>query len=164
MTTRQLLKTPTPWLATGMGLIVGLVFLLTGWGDGLAGSLREGYVATGFPPLSERQGASLFSLTILILGTFGSVIALEGTPGTGKRVMLLASSLVVIAMASPVLALWGIFWSPFELLFAVSWASIAAMIHAANRERHESQEPGLEEGLNVVRMQERRLPPNRKMK
>lgn len=148
-----------------MGLVVGLVCLLMGVGEGFASWLREGYLAQGFPPLRELGEASLPSLLALVLVTFGIVVALEGTPGNGRRVALLVSGMLLVGVASPVFALWGLFWSPFVLLIAMTWSGIAAMIHAANREQRSEQksEPKPLDARRV-QVQPRRSPPNRRMK
>lgn len=161
MTNRSLLATPTPWLATGMGLVVALVCLLTGLGEGFANWLRSGYSAQGFTPLRELGEASLFALGTLVFFTFGTVVALEGTPGNGKRLIILVSGLLLVAMASPVFALWGLFWNPLILMVAMIWSGIAAMIHAAAREQRGAPQPNRPHQITV---QPRRSPPNRKLK
>ena len=90
------------------------------------------------------------TLVALVIFTFGVVFAIEGTPGAGRRVMLLLSGLVVLGMASPVLALWGVFWNPFVLLLAVFWAGLVAMLHAGHRDKAEALRIADEQ--NVVRM------------
>lgn len=145
-----------------MGLVVGLVCLLVRADDGFASWLQASYQAQGFPPMSVLGPASPFSLLALIIFTFGGVLALEGTPGAGRRMMLLLSGLVIIAMASPVLALWGLFWSPLVALISILWAGIAVMVHASSRERSEAIRNADEQ--NVVRMNPPRSPRNRRLK
>lgn len=159
---RKGLTSPTPWIAAGMGLVVGLVCLLMRSDEGFACWLQESYRAQGFPAMSVLAPASPFSLLSLMLFTFGGVLALEGTPGTGRRMMLLLSGLVVIATASPVLALWGLFWSPLVALISILWAGIAVMVHASSRERSEALRVADER--NVVRMNPPRSPRNRRLK
>lgn len=161
MMNRPLLATPTPWLAAGMGLVVALVCLLTGLGDGFASSLHDGYQGLGFPLRGELNDASPGMLGMLVVVTLGVVVALEGTPGGGRRIMILASGLLLALMASPVLALWGVFWSPFVLMIAMSWSGLAAMIHASSREQRKvvkATKP------NRLAEQPRLSPPNRKLK
>lgn len=150
MNNRNSLTSPTVWLASGMGLVVGLVCLLMGAGEGLAASLMAGYEAQGFPALQEVGESSPGSLLAMVLLTFGMVVAIEGTPGAGRRVILLLSALVLFTMASPVLALWGVFWSPYILIFTVLWAGIVAMVQAHNRDKVEALR--IADERNVVRM------------
>lgn len=150
MKSRSSLTSPTLWLAAGMGLVVGLVCLLLGVGNGFGQWLANGYQANGFPELQIHPPGSVLSLFVLVIATFGTVLGLEGTPGAGRRVMLLLSGMIVFAMASPVLALWGIFWNPLILLIAVFWSGLVAMIHAGNLDRVEHQR--IADENNVVRM------------
>ncbi|WP_411844911.1 hypothetical protein AAFN60_13425 [Roseibacillus persicicus] len=131
------LASPTVWLASGMGLVVGLVCLVMGAGDGFAAWLKAGYEAQGFPAMSEVGSSSPVSLIVMVILTFGAVFSIEGTPGVGRRLMLMLSALVLIAMASPILALWGLFWSPLVLILTVLWAGMAAMVHAHGRDKAE---------------------------
>lgn len=159
---RKGLTSPTPWIAAGMGLVVGLVCLLMRAGDGFANWLLESYRAQGFPEMTILGPSSPFSLLSLMIFTFGGVLALEGTPGTGRRAMLLLSGLIVVATASPVLALWGLFWSPLVALISILWASIAVMVYASSRERSEALR--IADERNVVRMNPPKSPRNRKLK
>ncbi|MBK1834245.1 hypothetical protein [Roseibacillus ishigakijimensis] len=138
----NLLTSPTPWLATGMGLVVGLVCLLLGAGDSFGDWLRGGFEARGFPALREVSPASPWSLLALVVVTSAVVLAVEGTPGLGRRLLLLLSSLVLAAMACPVLALWSWWWNPLVQLVALFWAGLAALLHAASREREASKPMG----------------------
>ena len=125
----------TPWLASGLGLLVGLMCLLLGAGEGFGAWLSEGYQGNGFPELSELSMGSPAALLALVIFTVGGVFAIGGTPGTGRRAMLLLSGLVVLAMASPVMALWGVFWNPLVLLVSVSWAGLGALVHGHSQDR-----------------------------
>ena len=133
-----------------MGLVVGLVCLLIGAGDPFGNWLFQGYRQNGFPEMSVLEPASPASLVVLVIFTMGSVFAIEGTPGGGRRTMLLLSGMVVFAMASPVLALWGVFWNPFVLLVVVFWSGMMTMLHASNRDKAEGIR--IAEERNVVRM------------
>lgn len=150
MNQRNPLLSPSSWLAAGMGLVLGLVCLLLGAGEGFGAWLTSGYEGSGFPKMELVPPGSPAALVALVIFTFGVVFAMEGTPGTGRRVMLLLSGLVVLAMASPVLALWGVFWNPLVLLLAVFWSGLVAMLHAGNRDKAEALRIADEQ--NVVRM------------
>ncbi len=150
MNNRNSLTSPTLWLAVGMGLVVGLVCLLLGAGDGFGKWLQVGFQKNGFPELEILPPGSPVSLVALVIFSFGAVLALEGTPGAGRRAMLLLSGLVVLAMAAPVLALWGVFWNPFVLLITVFWSGMVAMVHASTRDKAEALRVADER--NVVRM------------
>ena len=135
MNARNPLNSPSLWLAAGMGLVVGLVSLLLGAGAHFGEALLGAYQGRGFPEMEVLGAASVASLLALVIATFAIVLALEGTPGTGRRLMLLLSGLVVLAMASPVLGLWGIFWNPFVLLISVFWAGVGATVQGVSRDR-----------------------------
>lgn len=150
MNKRNILTSPTPWLAAGMGLVVALVSLLMGAGESLDAWLVKGFEGNGFPELAPLSASSPTALVALVICTVGAVFAIEGTPGVGRRVMLLLSGMVVFAMASPVLALWGVLWNPFILLISVLWAGVAAMVQAASRDKVEALRIANEQ--NVVRM------------
>ena len=138
MSSRDPLISPSLWLAVGMGLVVGLVSLLLDAGAGFGNWLLSGYQGQGFPDMEVLGGSSPVFLLILVVCTFGMVFALEGTPGTGRRIMLLASGLVVLALASPVLALWGLFLNPFVLLISVFWAGVGSSVQGVHRDRIEN--------------------------
>ncbi|MGJ8724029.1 MAG: hypothetical protein ACSHYB_05690 [Roseibacillus sp.] len=150
MNSRNPLISPTLWLAAGMGLVVGLVCLLLGAGSHFGEGLLAAYQGRGFPKMEAMGSSSPASLLALVIFTFGIVLALDGTPGTGRRVMLLLSGLVILAMASPVLALWGVFWNPFVLLISVFWAGVGAAVQGIQRDRAENLRIANER--NVVQM------------
>lgn len=150
MNSRNPLISPTLWLAAGMGLVVGLVCLLLGAGTSFGESLLAAYQGRGFPEMEVIGSGSPASLIAMVIFIFGIVLALEGTPGTGRRVMLLVSGLVILAMASPVLALWSIFWNPFIFLISVFWAGVGAAVQGVNRDRVEALRIANEQ--NVVQM------------
>ena len=80
---RSHLNSPTPWIAAGMGLVIGLVCLLMQGAQGVSNWLLTLYQSQGFPPLSVVPEASPTALILLVVTTFCAVFALEGTPGTG---------------------------------------------------------------------------------
>ena len=162
MNTRNPLNSPGLWLAAGMGLVVGLVLLLLEAGVGFGEWLLNGYLSQGFPEMEILGAASPASLAALVICTFGMVLALEGTPGTGRRIMLLASGLVVLGLASPVLGLWGVFWNPFVVLVSVFWAGVGAAVQGVSRDRVENLRIAHER--NVVPMKAPMSPRDRRKK
>ncbi len=150
MNSQNPLSSPVLWLAAGMGLLVGLMCLLLNFDEGFGQWLGEGYAENGFPELNVLSSTAPASVIALVIFTLGSVFAIDGTPGGRRRVMLLLSGLVILAMASPVLALWGVFWNPLALLVTVFWSGLLVMIHAGNRDKAEAFE--IAEEQNVVRM------------
>ena len=156
---RSLLKSPTPWIATGMGLVIGLVCVLLKGDERMSQWLFTSYEAQGFPSLEKVPVASPISLIVMIVSTLGVVFAIEGTPGNLRRVMLLVTSLLVLVMASPVWALWGVFWSPMVNFISILWAGIAAMVHASSLDRVEAHHRA-EAEKRVVTMRPPRSPSN----
>lgn len=150
MKTHHPLSSQTLWLAAGTGLLVGLVCLLLDAGASFGQWLAGGFAKAGFPEGQVLASASPVSMLALLIFTVGTVFAVEGTPGVGRRVMLLLSGMVVLGMACPVLALWGVFWNPFVLLISVFWSGMVAMLHAGNREKWEALL--LADERNVVEM------------
>ena len=100
---------------------------------GLLGAVESGlaghYAARGF-----GVGASaLQPWWDLVLGAFlvyAVVWLLFETPGTGRRVLVLCTVLVLVLALSPVLALWGVFWSPVAAALAVVWGGGSAILWA----------------------------------
>ena len=153
MNPQNSLSSPTLWLSSGMGLVIGLVCLILEVGSDLGTQIEQGYLANGFAEMEVLSLSSVASLLSLLIFTIGTVFSIDGTPGVGRRVMLLLSAVVVLAMASPVLALWGIFWNPLILLLVVLWSGVVAMLHASGREREEAlRAQRIADEQNVVRM------------
>ncbi len=125
----------TLWFSAGFGLVVALGCLLLGVEVSSTQWLSESYAYRGFPPLTALPTASLPVIIVLIVVTFAAALALEGTPGLGRRVLLLLSGLVVLTMASPVLALWGYLWNPLILFIAVAWSGLMVILHSENHHR-----------------------------
>jgi len=57
---RSLLKSPTPWIATGMGLVIGLVCVLLKGDERMSQWLFTSYEAQGFPSLEKVPVAGVF--------------------------------------------------------------------------------------------------------
>jgi hypothetical protein len=49
---------------------------------------------------------------------------------SSRRVLLAITSLVLVAAASPLLALWGVFWSPLVALVGGAWSAFSATLWA----------------------------------
>jgi hypothetical protein len=56
--------------------------------------------------------------------------ALFEIPGTQRRLLVLAASLMLLALMSPVLGLWQVFWSPLSALVATGWAGFCSLLWA----------------------------------
>ena len=74
--------------------MVGLVCLLLGAGDAFTDWLRGSYETSGFNLSSDVGPASAASLIAMTVVTFAAVLALEGTPGNGRRIILMTSTLI----------------------------------------------------------------------
>lgn len=109
-------------------LAVGLVVRVSGVMRGAEEGLLERYRSAGFP--IEGAGQPWWALLLLAVLTYGLSLLLLETPGTGRRVMLALTLLVLVAAASPVVALWGVFWSPLVAVVSGGWSAFCATLWA----------------------------------
>lgn len=111
--------------ACALVLVMRVAGLLTSVDAGLA---RE-YVGLGFGV--EGSGVEpAWAVPLVVLLVYGVVWLVFETPGTGRRVMLLLTALVLTVALSPVLALWGAFWSPVSAGLGVVLGGLCAILWA----------------------------------
>jgi hypothetical protein len=139
-------------------LAVGLVVQVSGVMRGVEEGLLSSYLAAGFS-VDAAATQPWWSLLVAAVLVYGLALLLLEVPGLGRRILLASSVLVLLAAASPVLALWGVFWSPLVAMVSGAWSAFCASLWA----RHHSMPceatiaPG--EG-NVISMTEKQA--NRK--
>lgn len=122
--------TVTTAVAGSFSLVLAMVLQLLGFFDGAKQSLWEFYEAQGFGlgELASGTGKELFIVAILV---FSIAWVMCEVPGLQRRVLILISSLTLIALSSPILALWGIFWSPFAAIVACVWTGFCSILWAS---------------------------------
>ncbi len=109
-------------------MAVGLVVRVSGISLVLERKILEGYLELGFPV--SGSGQPWWAVLVLLALTYGIALMLLGVPGFLKRLLLFLSCLVLIASASPVVALWGLFWSPVVAILCFSWSAACAVLWA----------------------------------
>lgn len=125
--------------AFALFLVIQVAGLLGSIESGLAG----GYAARGFG-LSADAVQPWWDFCVCGLLVYAVVWLLFETPGTGRRVMLLLTVLVLVLALSPVLALWDVFWSPYAAGLAVMWGGGSAILWA-RQQRMPCELPVVEE-------------------
>ena len=98
--------------------------------DGLTESLRGLWESGGLEIQAEMGLPGMVGLFIAAAASFGLVAAILGTPGTGRRLIVGFSALLLTLSLIPAFAVWGIFWKPFGVVLAVLWAWFSATIYA----------------------------------
>lgn len=88
--------------------------------------LRNWYVGRGFsvPEGSVQPG---WDFLLALVAVYGLVWFLFEIPGTGRRILVLVTALVLLGVGSPVLALWGVFWSPVGAMLGLAWGGFCAI-------------------------------------
>lgn len=110
-------------------LAVVVLLRVAGVFDGTDGSIRDSYLEGGFNvPVGSVQPWWDFLLVMVVI--YGLVWLMFETPGTARRVLILLTSLVLLWAASPVMALWGSFWSPLGVMLGSGWAGFCAILWA----------------------------------
>ncbi|MEM9081277.1 MAG: hypothetical protein AAGC74_11365 [Verrucomicrobiota bacterium] len=138
-----------PWLAGGSGVILGLLMLLLNLRAPVAGWLRGVFEGAGFPAMETVAAGGVFTLGVLVGMVALVVWGIEGSPGVTRRVMLLISGLILVATMAPILALWGRFWDPVPVLFALVWAGAGAILDVRHRERLAEELAGSEKVISI---------------
>ncbi len=111
--------------ALAVGLVVRASGVMRGAEEGLLHRYRDG----GFP-IAEGASQPWWGLVVILLLVYGLAILLLEIPGTSRRVMLAVTLLVLVAAASPVVALWGVFWSPLVAFVSGAWSAFCATLWA----------------------------------
>lgn len=95
----------------------------------LDSGLASGYAAMGFG-VGPGAVQPVWAVPLAALLVYAVVWLVLETPGTGRRVLLVGTVLVLTAALSPVLALWGLFWSPVSAVAGVAWGGLCAVLWA----------------------------------
>lgn len=136
---------------------VGLLVRASGLLQGAESGLLAGYQAGGFPLASGTQP---WWLILALLGlTYGLALVVLEVPGTPRRLLLAGTVLVLLAAASPVVALWGVFWSPLEALLCSGSSAFCATLWARLYPMpcEQLEMPGEGKVIPMVEEQERRI-------
>lgn len=115
------------WSIIGTGVVV-LAFHLQ-WTSGFNKRLRE--IFEGYPFYLSDQAFTPAPLAVFLLGiaiTLFFTYALLVTSGFFRRTALFLTALVVIALTTPVCALWGIFFSTAAILQSMAVAGLGAVV------------------------------------
>jgi len=89
--------------------------------------LASVYMTQGFG-VEAAASQPVWALPLAAVLVYAVVWLLFETPGAGRRVMMLLTALVLIVALSPVLALWGVFWSPVLAGTGVAWGGFCAIL------------------------------------
>lgn len=141
-----------------LALVLEMLGVYGGANEGLWHAYEmKGFALPEFVP-SEIQGLLVVAVLVYLVAWLICEI-----PGVHRRVLVLLSSAVLIALASPVLALWGVFWSPLATLVAMIWAGFCATLWASQHPMPcERDKVGEVEDGTVISMAERQKEPKRK--
>ncbi|GEM_PF-985209 len=114
-------------LTGSFSLALGLVL----WASGLVSAGNEMllglYRQAGFA-LGEGGVAPWWEPLLLVVSVYLVAGLLFDIPGVARRVLTLLTLLVLVAAASPVLVLWGVFWSPLAVLAAGASSGALAIV------------------------------------
>lgn len=109
-------------------MALGLVVHVTGVLAGAEEALLKSYQEAGFA--LESGSDPWWSLPFFVLLVYTIALLLLEVPGGGRRLLLSCSLLVLLCLASPVLALWGVFWSPLLAVVSSGWSGFCAILWA----------------------------------
>ena len=109
-------------------IAVGLVVRVSGILLGAENNLLELYQNAGFP--LDADGQPWWAILVLLVLTYGLTFLLLEVPGLSRRLLISVSFVVLMVSASPVLALWGVFWSPVVASLCVGWSAICVIFWA----------------------------------
>ena len=107
-------------------MAVGLVLRISGVPVVFESRLLSIYLENGFS--LEAGGQSRWAVLVLLVLTYGTALVLLRVPGFLRRLLLFVSCLVLVVSASPVVALWGIFWSPAVAILCLSWSAVCVVL------------------------------------
>ncbi|MGJ8696415.1 MAG: hypothetical protein ACSHYF_08850 [Verrucomicrobiaceae bacterium] len=140
-----------------VALILGVSAEAMGVFSGLNESLKGGLESGGM--ILDREAGIMgawgfIGAAAVIFGLTGAVLA---TPGTGRRLVLGVTALVLAAALIPVFAVWGVFWKPFGLLLGLLWGWLSAFLYA--RVHRMPAEGELMNPANVISMNDSQSTP-----
>ena len=107
---------------------IGLVIRVSGVLQGAEQGLLARYQGAGFN--LDASGQPGWGIVVLMALTYGLAWLLLEVPGLPRRVMLAFTALVLVAAASPVAALWGVYWSPMLAVVCGGWSAFCASLWA----------------------------------
>jgi len=111
-------------------MAIGLVLRVSGLLLDAEKALLVRYQEAGF--LLEVSGQPWWAVLVLLVLIYGLTFLLLEVPGLSRRLLLAATFLVLVAAASPVVALWGVFWSPVVALLCAGWSAFCATLWACH--------------------------------
>ena len=86
-------------------------------------------------PVFHGQLPSVLSLPVLILVAavfcFGLAFVVLDTVGTGRRVLIGVTVLVLVLAMVPTLAVWNIYFSPFLIVVGMFWSWFCTMMYVS---------------------------------
>ncbi|RPF92121.1 MAG: hypothetical protein CBB78_002065 [Roseibacillus sp. TMED18] len=109
-------------------MAVGLVVRISGMSLLIERQILSSYMELGFPV--NTVGQPWWAVLVLLALTYGIALVLLQVPGFLRRLLFFLSCLVLVVSASPVVALWGLFWSPVVAVFCLSWSAACAVLWA----------------------------------
>ena len=138
--------------SVAIGLVIRVSGVLTGAEEGLLARYQE----AGFS--LQATGQPWWGIVVLMLLTYGLAWLLLEVPGLSRRVMLAFTALILVAAASPVAALWGVFWSPMLAVVCGGWSAFCASLWAWHHPMPCEQVEVLGEGkvISLAEEQERK--------
>jgi hypothetical protein len=115
-----------------VGAVLTIILALIGIYGTLDLSLKEYYMAKPFymPEPSLSISSPVWSWLLVVALTFGISFAVLDTDKQWCRVMMILLLSLVVILASPVLMLWEVFWSPVTVFVGVLWSWICAFIYS----------------------------------
>lgn len=123
-------QVPVPlFIFSAVSLLLGFMTELLGVFEGMNESLRASWEARGvvFSVISGLpEGIGVFVVALAVGGVSASILS---TSGSGRRIILAVSALVLSAAFLPVFAAWGIFWKPFGMILAVFWSILSSFLY-----------------------------------
>lgn len=134
----------------------GLVLRVSGLLQEAEAKLLARYQSAGFA--LEEGVQPWWSIFLLLALTYGLAFLVLEVPGAIRRLLVAATVLVLVAAASPVAALWGVFWSPLGALLCGGWGAFCAILWARQHPMpcEQVETPGEGKVIPIVEEQERR--------
>ncbi len=115
-----------------VGAVLTIILGLVGRYVSIDLTLKEYYMGEPFY-LREWSAGGVhagWDWLLAVVFTFGVSFAVLDTDKIWRRVMLILLFSVVLLMASPVLMLWDVFWSPVLVFVGVLWSWMCAFIYS----------------------------------
>ncbi len=110
-------------------LAVVVLLRVAGTFDGTDASILDTYLQSGFN-VAVGGVQPWWDFLLVMVVVYALVWLLFETPGTTRRVLVLLTALVLLWAASPVMGLWGTFWSPLGVMLGSAWSGFCAILWA----------------------------------